>query len=172
MKINCDISKQYFPCYDEAKGVALKKKQILKNKNAKVLSYMQQVLLKFFLIAILNFFFAILLGDSYYPCFILILILDDIFVLFHFIETIKTYLIRKNQKFKNTIKLEESGLIDQSYFGIEMKFSWDKIKAVVIKKYSITILTDTPCFFYFDTSKKEKIKEIIKKYSPKTLIIE
>ena len=53
-----------------------------------------------------------------------------------------------------------------------MIFNWDKIKAVVIKKYSVTILTDTNVYFYFDIKLKEDIIKCIKKYGSKTLIIE
>ena len=39
MKIETDISKKFFSRFDEARGIALHKKSILKNKNPKTLSY-------------------------------------------------------------------------------------------------------------------------------------
>ena len=52
-----------------------------------------------------------------------------------------------------------------------MIFSFDKIKCIVVGKYTVTILTDTPVYFYFDISKKEDIIEAIEKYGDKDKII-
>ena len=48
-----------------------------------------------------------------------------------------------------------------------MIFSWDKIKGFVVGKYTVTILTDTPIYFYFNISKKDEILKAIEKYEPR-----
>ena len=64
--------------------------------------------------------------------------------------------------------IDDNGITNDSFQNIKMIFSWDKIKMMIVKKYSITILTDTSCYFFFDISKKDEIekalfKNIIKK---------
>lgn len=36
LKIDTNISKNYFSCFDEARGIALHKKKVLKNKKIKL----------------------------------------------------------------------------------------------------------------------------------------
>lgn len=67
--------------------------------------------------------------------------------------------------------IDENGITDESYYGIKMILKWEKITGVVIGKHTITILTDTPVYFYFDIAKKEDVIKAIDKYGNKDLII-
>ena len=54
MKIETNISKNYFARFDEARGVALHKKSVLKNRKSKTLSYTQSRLIVFIILFILS----------------------------------------------------------------------------------------------------------------------
>ena len=172
MKISCNLSKKYFECFDEAKGVALHKRKILKSKSASCLSYMQEVFLIFLVIEFICFLLSFI-GESRACLFVYFLLtVDIIFFLFRIIRVFVGILLRKKQDFKGSIIIDENGITNTSYYKIKMVFSWPKIKAIVIKKYTVTILTDTPCYFYFDIAKKKKILEAVNKYHKNTLILE
>ncbi len=172
LKISCDLSKKYFECFDEAKGIALHKRKILKNKSVSCLSYMQEVFLIFLVIEFICLLLSLV--ASYSMCFFIyfLLTVDIIFFLFHIIRVFVGILLRKKQGFKGSIIIDENGITNTSYYKIKMVFAWPKIKAIVIKKYTVTILTDTPCYFYFDVAKNKKILEAVKKYHKNTLILE
>ena len=80
------------------------------------------------------------------------------------------YFCRKNSPVLEAI-IDEEGISNFSYYNIKMVFNWDKIKAVVVKKNSVTVLTDTPLYLYFDKKKENRIIKEIKKYKPEITII-
>jgi hypothetical protein len=55
---------------------------------------------------------------------------------------------------------------------IKITLSWEKIPAAVIKKHTVTFITDTQLFFFFDIKNKEEILKLVEKYSENTEIIE
>lgn len=171
MKIECTIN-NYFKTYNEARGVVLSKKKILKSQSSKCLNYLTRniiiILLIIALIALLSLTTNIYLINLIY----LLILLEVITIVFAITNCIILYLYRKKKNFKSIITLNKEGLTDTSFQGIKMIFSWDKIKGIVIKKYSITILTDTSCFFYFDITSKKEIIAALEKYGNKDLIIE
>ncbi len=170
MEIECIIN-NYFKTYNEAKDVANSKKKILKSQSPKCLNYLNRniiaILLIITLAASMPFTTNLCLINLIYT----LILLEVITVLFAITNYIMAYLYRKKRNFKSIITLNEEGLTDTSFQGIKMIFSWDKIKGIVIKKYSITILTDTPCFFYLDIKNKKDIENAIEKYASKDLII-
>ena len=56
--------------------------------------------------------------------------------------------------------------------GIEMLFRWDKIKYIVVKKYSVIVLTDTPIFFFMNVEVKDELLSGINKYKNNITVIE
>lgn len=173
MKIDTSISKNYFTLFDESRGVAIHKKSILKRRKSNTLSYLQGKLIVFILLFILDIFFAFLCRfNCYMVCFTCLTYLITLVYLFcTVINIIGIYKFRKKQQFSNTILIDKNGITDESYFGIKMIFRWEKITGVVIGKYTVTILTDTPIYFYFDISKKKEVIKAVEKYGNKDLII-
>ena len=167
MKIENDFSQNFFKCFNEAQGVATAKRIILKSKNINVTTYLENL----FLISILLLLFGVLFLTINNKIIFFLFIFADLLNLFLHTIYISERVINKNNLKGNTI-INEKGIINDSYKNIEMHFSWDLVQAVVIKKYSITILTKTPCFFFFDISKEEEIKKLLKKYKKENLIIE
>ncbi len=173
MKINSDISKDFFSLFDEARGIALRRKKILKNKSSKCLTYMQRKLLILAIMFVVSLFFLILCCWNMNMILISwIVALVAVVYLIHAIATIAlVYFYRKDQDFKNTITIDKHGITDESYFGIKMTFRWEKITGVVIGKRTVTILTDMPIYFYFDISSKDDIIKAIEKYGDSKKII-
>ena len=95
-----------------------------------------------------------------------------IYILYSIIRTTWSYNFKKKNNFENTIILDEEGLTDKSFYGIKITITWDKIKAFVIKKHTITVITDTSLYFFFDIKEKDQVLKAIDKYSKNTLIIE
>lgn len=170
MKIECTIE-NYFKTYNEAKGVVLSKKKILKSKSPKCLNYLTRNIIVILLIIVL----AVLIPFTTNICLIsliyILILLEVITISLAITNYVTLYLYRKKRNFKSIITLNKEGLTDTSFQGIKMIFSWDKIKGIVIKKYSITILTDTTCFFYLDIRNKKEIEKALDKYASKALII-
>lgn len=170
MKIECTIN-NYFKTYNEARGVVLNKKKILRKRNSRCMNYLTRILLTLLFVLLIVIMMSITKSLCLYDLGVIILFIELVNIAFTLASNITFYVFRKKRNFTSTIVINEEGLIDTSFQGIKMIFSWDKIKGVVIKKYSITILTDTSCYFYFDIKSKEDILKAVEKYGSKDLII-
>lgn len=73
---------------------------------------------------------------------------------------------------KDTFFFDEEEIRNNSYMVIEMLFCWDKIKYIVVKKYSVIVLTDTPVFFFLNNDVKDELIKEIKKYKKDIEVIE
>ena len=171
MEFTFSKDKNYFKCYDEARGVAMNKKYILKNKKLNLFTYTDYMYLifsiLFFLSIILMFsknFNTVMLG-------IIITIFDILFLLYVFISTYIMYNYCRKKKLPLKVLVDKNGITNSSYYDIKMIFKWEKILGIVVKKNSITVLTDTPIYFYFDKSKETSLIKEIKKYKKDITII-
>ena len=95
------------------------------------------------------------------------------------VATLKKEVINKNIQpytltniqIKN--KIEDAISYDHSKCkDIEILFKWNRIAGVVIKEYSVTILTKGSVYFFFDIKEKDKILKAIKKYNKDILVIQ
>lgn len=164
MKIETNLNNNFFKIYDESRAVAIHRKEIIKTKKANALTYSTEVLLVFTIILLIS-----LIAKEFKTIFI---ILNFIYLMTNIIRFISSYKFRKKQNFKNEIIIDEKGITDLSSFkNVEILFKWAKIKAIVIKKYSVTLLMDSNIYFYFDIKEKEKIIKEVKKYKKDILII-
>ena len=164
MKIETNLNNNFFKIYDESRSVAIHRKEIIKNKKANALTFSIEVLLVFTIILLIS-----LIIKKYG---IIFMTLSFIYLMTNIIRFISSYKFRKKQNFKNEIIIDEKGITDLSSFkNVEILFKWAKIKAIVIKKYSVTLLMDSNIYFYFDIKEKEKIIKEVKKYKKDILII-
>ena len=171
MEIKSNMRKTYLRNYNEAKGIVVNKKRVLKYKTNKVPTYLTSALITITLLAICTILFSIIDSSNIFKTIFLVLLI--IYISYSILRTIASILLKKNQiDLINTITIDENGITDKSFFKIKINLSWDKIKAVVIKKYTITFITDTQLYFFFDIKDKEEILKQVKKYSKETLIIE
>ena len=164
MKKETEIKNNYFKIDDEAKSVATHRKEIIKSKKNTTLTYSTETLLIFITIILIS---MILKTHK-----LEIITLGILYLLINILRFINSYKFRKKQNFKSEIIIDKKGITDISSFkNTEILFKWDKIKAIVLKKYSLTILMDSRIYFYFDIKEKDKIIKEIKKYKKDILII-
>ena len=173
MIVRTNIYNNFFNCFNEARGIAMHKDSIISSKTNNCLSYIETKLLSFIIMIV---FSLVLYVFSYFNChYIMLSRLLYLFACLYFIATLitilKFYNRYKYQRFESSVIMDRHGITDESYYGIKMIFSWDKITGVVIGKYTITFLTNTPCYFYFSISEKERIMKILSKYKQKQKII-
>ena len=172
MKISSDISKNFFLIYSEARGFATRKNKIIKKNKINKLGYFSRITLVFIFWWIIGF--ILLLKCDSKNCVLpsVILCLD---VTFYLLLVVRLFLIsifrKKRLGYKTSITINKKGLIDNSFYNIEMTFGWDLIKAIVVGKYSVVIFTDTPCYFTFDKSELDNILKALEKYEKEVKII-
>ncbi len=171
MKIESNVHKNFWLILNEARGVAIHKRKIIKKGKCSHINYFEEVLIIFFLLLLLA------VATTFFPIFainvygIFVLILAFLYLIINISFFLITYSYREKQHFKSFVLLTKEGLVDESYHQIKMLFKWDLIQAIVIKKYSITILTKTPCYFYFGKESEKDILKALKKYHQKILVI-
>ena len=168
MNIESNLKKNFTAIYDEALGVAKNRSKIIKNKKINKLSYLELTIIIFIIILVISIIIAFC---NYLISYILIFI-DLIYLITSITKILIIYTWLKEDNFIVSSKITKEGIINNSYYDIKMTFKWDKITAVVIKKYSITILTDTPIYFIFNIDDKDILLKEIKKHKKDILIIE
>ncbi len=166
MKIDMKF-KNYFRSFNEAEGVAMARKLILKSRNPQVTTYLQNFLLIFFFVLLTSIY---LLVFGYYEVFYLVFFMDLIFLFLNIFYMLERTI--RGNSIDGETSITKNGIVNNTYKNIEMHFSWDLIDAVVVKKYSVTILTNTACYFFFDISQKDKIVDLLKKYKHEDLLVE
>ena len=174
MKINTNIKKNFLTCFDEARGVALYRNKILTKKTNKCFTFLQTRFFTFLALIIISLI-CMVLGCFHPRMFLMSCFVS--FVAFIYLavtvyQIVAIYKFRKEQGFDNTVTFSKEGMIDESFYGIKMTFKWEKVLAVVIKKYTITILTDTPAYFYFNITEKNNILKALEKYQVKDKVID
>lgn len=171
MEIKSNMKKTYLRNYNEAKGIAVNKKRVLKHQTNKVPTYLSSALITITLLSIGTIIFSIIDTSNIFKTIFLVLLIT--YTSYSIIRTISSVLLKKNQiDLINTIIIDEEGITDKSFFKIKINVSWDKIPAVVVKKHTVTFITDTQLFFFFDIKNKEEILKLVKKYSKNTKVIE
>lgn len=174
MKIKYDMSNKYNKCYDEALGVATHKKEVLNGK--KVHNYTSYGCM--YLIAII----LVIIADSIFYCFTDLYLISYILTIFSIILVLLIVIyfvmyyvrrnISRNRKRSGYLDISDEGITDESFMGIKMIFHWEKIQVVVVGKDSLTILTDTPVYFFLDNSVKDEVINNFKKYKSDISVIE
>lgn len=166
MKIKEEIKQKSFRCYDEALGVAISKKYILKRKRKNILTYTEQ----FFLLFLLFFFLSIVFLYVDLPKITAeaLCLLASLCICMIFVRSVMFFL--RGRKIFTTL-IHEEGITDESFYELKILIPWDKVLAVVVKKHSVTILTSTPILLYFDNSMQERIIKAVQKYKKDILII-
>lgn len=168
MEIKYDLTQNYLKLYNEANGVMLCKKRLIKNNNMKVRTYMQYIDIYALAIIATGLIF-LTIGNK--------LDLNTITNLSSFIvkfgivfwlAMVANLLIYEKSKMNNkigTIEINKDGIIDKSDKGHQIQFKYDSIEMIVIVKHVIVIVTNMPIMILIRNEEKEKVIETIKKYS-------
>ncbi|HAB66777.1 MAG TPA: hypothetical protein DCE23_05365 [Firmicutes bacterium] len=172
--INYDLSDSYVLIYDEAYGVAKKRKKLLKKPTTKTHTYLGITLFRLILILCLNLFCYLYLKICGYSYIVCTLCIFTPFLYFILTMNIIIFIIRvtcRSKKLKGSFVLNKQGLTDSTFKGIKILFEWSKIKMVIVKKYSIIILTDTPIYFFVNKDVEDELITALKKYKKDLIIV-
>ena len=169
MKINTSLSDNFLYYFDEARGFAIHKKRILKRKDLKCLSFIQSKAIIFIGLLVFSLIFALI--ENYFMFSVSLFVLSILYLIIVIIRVSSSYNYRKKRVPNNTIIIDENGITDESFYDIKITIKWSKVKAIILGKYTVTILTDTPIYFYFDISKKYEIINEASKYISNDIII-
>lgn len=174
MKLDVEIKDNFVGCYDEARGIAVHKEDILNKNKSRCPSYVEGKLLNFALMFLISVILS--MGVYYcwllYPIVIMLIIISVVYLGSSLVEIYRAHKRKKKMGFKSSILVDKEGLTDESYYGIKMVFNHSLIKGIVVGKYTVTVLTDTPCYFYFPISKKAEVVKAFKKYNKNVKVIE
>lgn len=170
MKIKSDMKTNYLKHYNESRGIALNRKKILKTNTNKVPTAFQCFIITTLILIIPTILFFII--DKSKIVFILFLVMTTIYIIYEILRTIWSYNFKKKSNFINEITIDESGIIDSSFYGITINIKPENIKAIVIKRNTVTILTHISIYFFFNIKEKDIIINEIKKYNKDIKIIE
>lgn len=176
MRIKYDMTNSYFKCYNESQGVMIAKEEILRNPKAKLYTYIG----KGFVHTLLIFFIWILSKILYVYdntnnitkvldgfCVIALILI----CLYYFIF-ITGYLVEKRKKHIGNFEVDITGIKDISDNGTIIGFSWNNIKAVVIKKHTVNIITDSSIYLFMNIKYKDRLLNAINRYNPNLPIID
>jgi amino acid permease len=114
MEIKSNMKTTYLRNYNEAKGVAVNKKRVLKYKTNKVPTYLTSALITVALLFICSIIFAIIDSSNVFK--ILFPVLLILYITYVLTRTIESLYLKKDQiDFINTIKIDEEGITDSSF---------------------------------------------------------
>jgi len=176
MKIKYDMSDNYFKCYNESQGVILSKDEIIKNPAMKIYNYIEKGVITVILTLVLLFilFLSInIIGNNVFIkttiviCFIILLLMIIYFLIFYI-----SYSVEKRREHIGFLEIDSEGIKDFSSDGIIIGFNWDNIKAIVIKKNTINVLTTNSIYFFIDIKYKERFLLALERYNKNILIID
>ncbi len=169
MSLKTNLKSCFFKCYNEAVGVNIHKNKILAHKKPNHLNLFSILLIVtsfVFLVSIL------LLLKGFIPGGCFLIFLDLVIIFSNLLNCLYRYFTYRKKNFQSTIIFDEEGLTDTSFMDIKMTFKWSKLKALVVKKHTLVILTDTPCYFYFNKELEPLLLKTLTKYCPNLLIIQ
>ena len=173
--IKYNLSNNFTRCYNEAYGIASHRNKYLKNPRSKIHSYTYYGFIYLWLAIVYNLLTCLLyklIGYNTFICFLCCLMhIINFIVVLYFIYYLLRLMISKQRKIKGSFILDKKGLIDSTFKGIKILFEWSKIKVVIVGKHSITILTDTPIYFFVNRDLESTLIPALKTYKKNLLII-
>lgn len=176
MKINYDLTNNYFKNINIATGIHWKRKQIIKNPNKNIQKATTQILilLGYSIISILLYVLTIYINLPiqtllYYVGAILLL-----FTFMHFVSFFLTYKRYKKGFTKGTLNITQE-YVENSYDNsTTTQISWDKVSFIVLKDNLLIISTLVENLQLMSTINNEEVNNIIdlmKQYKNDILII-
>ena len=173
MNIDYDLNENYFKCYNEAQGIILNRKKILKNPKRRITTYLGNAGLLFLEIMLIFFICFFVDRTGYLTKFAYALLYFSIFsTTIYLLSFYYSYFLEKKKNHSGTLKFSSEELTDECIDGTIVTMKWDKIKALVIKKHALTFVTESQIFFFVNVTLKKEVLNAIKKYNNKLLIIE
>jgi len=168
MEFNYDLKEHCFKRFNEAQGVYIDSKKLIKGKQTSASTFLG-FSLKLLLFGVTLFIIGILLyivtkNELLLKIFGLGVGITGGLLIFFYISFFIYYFYFKNKSTKGSIKINEEGILDKNKNGLEVGFSWDLILIGVITEHTITIITKKPIIIILDTKIEKDIKKIFKQY--------
>lgn len=172
--IDYDLTDSYVLIYDEAYGVARKRKKLLKNPRTNTYTYLGITMLRLFIVILINLIcygYLCFVGHSYWLSMILVFIP---FLYLYLVFDILIFTVKitcRSKSLKGNLKISKEGITDSTFNGIKILFEWKRIKMVIVKKYSVIILTDTPIYFFVNKEVDKQLIREIKRFKSDITIV-
>ena len=173
MEIKYDYTKNYLKYYNEALGVHMKRKVLLKGKsNILPASTYFAIYIIIFLICTIIYLSLrndvnIMLLDYIYLITVGIFICAIILIIYPIVK-LNNHL-KKTDFGKGTITFTEDGIEDKNSLGT-IKLNWETINLIVISKHLINVITIGNNILMIENNKKNEVLKYIKKYSNAKII--
>lgn len=177
MKIEYDMTNNYWNCHNEAQAIVMMKKKLKKNPKKKVKSLFSTSI--FYMISIIVLFIVMLILKQIGVEKLFISVLSDLLIflvilllLYYFIILITYYINKRKSSHKGVLLIKDDGLTDTSEKGVVTDIPWEQISFVAIKKYTVTFVTTISLVVFVNVEKKKEILKAIKKYRKDLLVID
>ena len=176
MKIKYDMTDNYFKCYNESQGIMMAKDEILKNPKSKLYTYIEKGVINLLLIVLVLILSRILYyfdnSNGITKILDIICLISTCLLVLYFFIFFTGYLVEKRRKHVGNLEVDATGIKDLSDNGMIIGFSWDNIKAVVIKKHTVNIITDSSIYLFMNVRYKDRLLNAIERYNPTLPIID
>ena len=176
MRIKYDMNNNYFKCYNESQGIIAKRDDIIRNPKIKLHGYIERGIIHLLLMAILLGFVAVasylMTGSIDVKTMTLIASILIGLIVIYYIMFLISYSVENKKNHSGSLEVDAEGIKDYSDTGMVIGFSWDNIKAVVIKKHTVNILTDSSIYIFIDIAYKDRLLLAIERYNQDLLIID
>jgi len=175
VKIKYNLEYNYFSFYNEAQGIVMNKKAILKGlKEIKSYTKIGNDYLKKLGILFLLFVFVTFLPiPSFFKTIVNLLFCLFIGVMVSYYAIFYlSYLEDRKRCHRGELQFSKTGIIDVTDDGVKIGLPWHLIEFAVMTNQLICFVTKTNVLYFIDVSKKEEIKEAIVKYQEELKIFD
>lgn len=90
----------------------------------------------------------------------------------YFVCFVIGYKMEKKKNHSGKLEINEKGISDTSDSGMTIAVDWNRVELAVIKKHTITFVTNTLIVFFVNIELKEDIIKALNKYNPNLNIID
>lgn len=176
MKIKYDLEKNLYNTFNEAQGIVLFKRSILRNPYRKIDTFTRrgQRLFKYavieLIIALLFNFIKPTWMISTFLLYIFAFLAGSLTILA--VSFLMNYLETKKNGLSGEIQFNKNGILDVKDNGLKTGLPWDMVDLIVITDTIICLFTKTSFFYYFDNTVKDEIIESVNKYTKDKKIID
>ena len=177
ISVKCEFKDGFLKCADEAKGLSCGWRKIVSDGYVRRTSFLKYNLillfLTFFALCFALFCIELFNGElSFGFKFLISFIVCALVVEFLYIVITMIYFILRKRYRKNAVTTFKSeGIVNHLSKDISILYDWANVECVIVGRYSISIFTDSPVYFYFDNKCKAKILEAVNKFKPKLKIL-
>lgn len=177
ISVKCEFKDGFLKCADEAKGLSCGWRKIVSDGYVRRTSFLKYNLillfLTFFALCFALFCLDLFGGElsfgfrfviSFVVCALVVEVLYIVITLIYFI-------LRRKYRKNSVTTFKEEGIVSHLSKDISIIYDWSSVECVIVGRYSISIFTDSPVYFYFDNKCRSKVLDAVNKFKPKVKIL-